>query len=629
MARLADKAAIEAEPFAEQAPHRNVYAMLSDTARAHPERPALSFQMKSGPKASASTLDWSQLHAEVTRAANLLRGLGLGKEDAVAYLLPNLPETAVALLAGMTACRVAPINPLLEPEQISALLRATRARALITLKPFPKTDIHQKAAYAVRHAPECRTVLEVGLAHHLDMPLRWIAPRLAPKRVSAGTARVLKWAQELRRHDGARLDFENLDDPDDVCALFHTGGTTGAPKMAAHRHRGAIYNGWLVKRLLLNPGDAILCPLPLFHVFAAYPMWMACVASGAHMVMPTPAGYRGDGVMENFWKLCERWRIKFVMTVPTAVSALMQRKVDADLSALEYAISGSAAMPPELFRRFEAATGVKLLEGYGQTETTCLISCNPMAGERRIGSVGLPFPFTEVSILRFDAQGEASRCGVDEIGEICVAGPGVIDGYTDPERNRALFAAPGVIRTGDLGRIDDDGYLWITGRAKDVIIRGGHNIDPGVIEDALLAHPDVAFAGAVGQPDARAGELPCAYVELCPGCEVEADALKAFAAERTPERAARPVHVEVLEALPKTAVGKVFKPELRRRAIARVYGEALARKGVEAEIAVVEDPKRGLVAEVRPRDGADEAAVKAALDLLPAPWRMAERGSGD
>jgi acyl-CoA synthetase (AMP-forming)/AMP-acid ligase II len=278
-------------------------------------------------------------------------------------------------------------------------------------------------------------------------------------------------------------------------------------------------------------------------------------------------------------------------------------------------------MPPELFRRFEAATGVKILEGYGQTETTCLIACNPPAGERKIGSVGLPFPYTEVAILRF-SDGVAAPVADGAIGEICVRSPGVIPGYLEDARNRGLFGPEGFLRTGDLGRIDADGYVWITGRAKDLIIRGGHNIDPAMIEDALLAHPDVAFAGAVAQPDAYAGELPCAYVELRAGATANGDDLEAFAADRVAERAARPVHVEVLPELPKTAVGKVFKPALRARATIRVYQAALAQAGIAAAVRVEEDPSRGAVAVIAPAPGSDADRVASVLDAFPGPWRL-------
>jgi fatty-acyl-CoA synthase len=274
-----------------------------------------------------------------------------------------------------------------------------------------------------------------------------------------------------------------------------------------------IYNGWLGGRLLFDETDVLICPLPLFHVFAAYPVLMSVIASGAHMVMPTPAGYRGEGVFDNFWRLIARWRVSFLITVPTAIAALMQRPVDADVSSLKTAISGSAPLPLELYTRFEKATGVQIAEGYGLTEATCLVSCNPVDGRKKVGSVGVPLPYCHVRILHTNGDGTVLKeCGVDEVGEICVSNPGVFEGstYTEVDKNRALFAEGRYLRTGDLGRIDADGYLWITGRAKDLIIRGGHNIDPAEIEEAMMRHPAVAFVGAVGQPDAFAGELPCA-----------------------------------------------------------------------------------------------------------------------
>jgi len=300
--------------------------------------------------------------------------------------------------------------------------------------------------------------------------------------------------------------------------------------------------------------------------------------------------------------------------------------VDADVSTLRYAISGSAAMPTELFRKFEAATGVVIVEGYGMTEATCLISINPPHGERRIGSVGLPFPYTDVRILVCDGEGVVLReCGPDEVGEICVRGPGVNPRtvYTEAEKNRGLIAEGEWLRTGDLGRRDAEGYLWITGRARDLIIRGGHNIDPGLIEEAMIAHPAVAFVGAIGQPDAHSGEVPAVYVELVEGATVTLDQLMDHARDHIGERAALPKHLEVLRELPKTAVGKVFKPDLRRMAIARVYGQALVEAGSDANVAeVVEDSRFGLVAVLEPGPGGrDQAKVEAALGAYVTPWR--------
>ncbi|WP_134724451.1 acyl-CoA synthetase [Paracoccus luteus] len=597
---------------------RTIYGFLTDVRDRHGDRPAISFQLMSDPRARACTLTWTELHERVTEAANLFRSLGVGPTDTVAYLLPNCLETPAVLLAGATAGIVNPINPLLDPEHIAGILRETRAKVLVTLKSMPKTDVAQKAAEALALAPNVQTVIEVDLARYLTGAKRLIVPLIRPRVVARHKARVLNFeaAASAQRHD--KLTF---DDPaqDRVAAYFHTGGTTGMPKVAQHKYSGMIYNGFLGGELLFDETDVLMCPLPLFHVFAAYPILMACIRSGAHMVLPTPAGYRGDGVFDNFWKLIERWQATFLITVPTAIAALMQRPVNADVSSLRTAISGSAALPIELYNRFKAATGVEIAEGYGLTEATCLVSCNPVDGLKKVGSVGIPLPYTHVRILRHTPAGVVD-CGVDEVGEICVANPGVFEGstYTEADKNRDLFAEGRYLRTGDLGRLDADGYLWITGRAKDLIIRGGHNIDPAEIETALLSHPAVAVAGAIGQPDSFAGELPCVYVELVAGASASEAELMDHARRHIHERAAVPKHLEILPELPKTAVGKIFKPDLRRLAIARVLNGALSGTGARV-VEVAEDKKRGLVAKVA-RGSADEAALRAKLGEFTVPW---------
>ena len=631
VASIQDKIAVEKEMDVSARWSANtIFELLSQTADKYPNHKALTFMLKSGPTDPEETFTWTGLRERVAQCANLFRSLGVGEKDVVAYILPNCNEAVLTFLAGATAGIVNPINPLLSAEQIGAILRETGAKVVVTLAPFPKTEVAQLVAEAVALAPNVKTILEVDLKRYLKPPLSWLIPLLRPKVAARHHAKVLNFNAEADKQSKTLGWVEPGEDR--VAAYFHTGGTTGMPKVAQHRYSGMIYNGWCAEYQILGPDDVLLCPLPMFHVFAAYPILMSCLASGAQMVMPTPQGYRGDGVFDNFWKLIERHKASFMVTVPTAVAALMQRDVNADVSSLKYALCGSAPLPVELFKKFEEATGVRILEGYGMTEATCLISLNPVAGERKIGSVGLPFPYCDVKIFDCDPSGGVKdERGVDEVGEICVANPGVMVGatYVDADKNEGLFANGTHLRTGDLGRIDADGFLWITGRAKDLIIRGGHNIDPAEIEEALASHPAIALSGAIGQPDAHSGEVPCVYVELVAGATVTTDDLMAHLKEHVEERAAVPKYVEILDELPKTAVGKILKNELRKLAIARVYTAALQKAGLDANVpAVVEDKKRGLVAQVKTGDvSITDEAVTAVLGDFARPWEWLKDGA--
>ena len=628
LATIADKEQFESEmPWEDRRPAATIHQLLNRAKEKFGERNALSFQLLSDPNSKAETLNWNELHAKATQAANLFRSLGVGENDVVALLLPNSTETAIAILGAEIAGIACPINPLIDPKQIARILQVSNAKVLVTLKPFPKTNLAQVASEAVGMCEGLDHILEIDLRRHLAPPKSWIIPLVRPKAPSYGSRSVEDFCAALERQNSDHLDFAD-NDSDRIAAMFHTGGTTGAPKLAQHRHTGMIYNSLVGQIVGLGTGDIVVCPLPMFHVFAAYPLLMSAISGGIHLVLPTPAGYRGEGVFDNFWKLIERWKATFIVVVPTAAAALMQRPVDADISTLKKAFSGSAAMPLDLFRRFEGVAGIEILEGYGLTEATCLVSVNPLHGERRVGSAGLPAPYTHIRILECSTDGSVIReCSAGETGEICVSSPGVSPGsvYTDPAKNEGLFADGKWLRTGDLGFVDDDGYLWITGRAKDVIIRGGQNVDPGLIEEALAEHNGVAFVGAIGQPDARLGEVPCVYLELVAGSSTTVDELQEFAATKIKDRLAVPSHIEILEELPKTAVGKVFKPDLRVRAIGRVLTARLAEEDLKASIdGVVDDPDKGLTALVSIMDPSCRDRVVEVLGEYSVQWKLAE-----
>ncbi|MEM9171210.1 MAG: acyl-CoA synthetase [Pseudomonadota bacterium] len=603
---------------------KSIIESLKRARDSYADRPALSFQLTGDPNCSAVTWHWSEVVEKSLQFAGLLRRLGITSTDKVAYLLPNTPETVISFLGGMAQGVVVPINPLLEPEQIAHLLTQTGAAVLVTLKPLPKVDIAQRAAAAAARAPLLSTIIEVDLANYLSgvkrLAVRLLRPRVAyPNRVNRVDFEAALTADNDNNESGA-----SDTGADNRCvACFHTGGTTGSPKLVQHFEEGVLFNGWLGASLLFSESSVALCPLPLFHVFGCHAVIMGALCAGAHVVLPSPAGFRGEGVLDHFWHLVERWQATFVIAVPTAMSAMLRRPVDADVSSVQLLLSGSAPLPVALYERFQQETGIEVVEGYGMTEATALVCANPIGGEKKVGSIGIPMPHVQVEVRQATTAGWR-RCETDEIGEICARGPGVRTDQLYLNRSTPADAAfeDGFLRTGDLGRQDADGYLWITGRSKDLIIRGGHNIDPSTIEEAFACHPDVALVAAVAQPDAYAGEVPCVYISLNPDAVADTEALRQFAEQRIAEPAAVPKRVAIIDELPLTVIGKISKLALRRQAIQETLDIALRQAGLPQRIATVcDDEQLGLVALVTPHVEQDVPAIDRVLGAYPIPWR--------
>jgi fatty-acyl-CoA synthase len=530
----------------------------------------------------------------------------------VAYVLPNLPQTHFALWGAEAAGIACAVNPMLEASHMVDILREAGARVLVTLGPGPGGELWEKMAAVAGNVPSLQTVLQVDLTQYL-VPGHVARSGSLP---DAAGRTVLDFDSECAREPGDGLVSGRRISPSDVASYFHTGGTTGTPKIAQHTHANEVFMSWGVQAFVgLGPGSVFLCGLPLFHVNAAIATGLGTFCAGATVLLAGAQGYRTPGLIAGFWRLIERHRVNYFSAVPTIYSALLEvPTAGADVSSLRYAICGAAPMSPHVIRRFEELTGLRILEGYGLTEATCATCINPPAGERRPGSVGLAMPYQRVRAAIVDGAGKLVReCGADEIGTLLISGPAVFPGYLRMQDNAKVWAEPGWLNTGDLCRIDRDGYVWLTGRAKDLIIRGGHNIDPQVIEETLLSHPAVAMAAAVGQPDAYAGELPMAYAVLRPGAAATIDELIAHCRKRIPERAAVPVRIEVLPALPLTAVGKTYKPELRWWAIEHVLREALAVKGIEATVSAGADDRHGTLARVRLGDPSLRAAAQEIL----------------
>ncbi len=265
---------------------------------------------------------------------------------------------------------------------------------------------------------------------------------------------------------------------------------------------------------------------------------------------------------------------------------------DVHRSSLKLPIVGAAPLPPAVRDAFEARTGVALCEGYGLTEGTCVTAVS-WPGAPRSGTVGRRLPYQEARTVKIDeATGNWTFLPENEVGTLVLRGPNIFAGYLVDTGSRRDVRAGGKVKdgwldTGDLASVDGDGFIRLAGRAKDLIIRGGHNIDPATIEDALLAHPDVTAAAAVGRPDPHSGEVPVAFVTLATGTERTADELESWAADHVSERAAAPKHVEIVDEIPVTSVGKPYKPELRRRAAEQAARDALAETGLGDQVRAV------------------------------------------
>jgi fatty-acyl-CoA synthase len=306
------------------------------------------------------------------------------------------------------------------------------------------------------------------------------------------------------------------------------------------------------------------------------------------------------------------------------------------LSSLKpYATTGGAGLPVATARAIEEKLGVRVLGNYGLTENTTSVTLSPRGVEPRYGASGIRVPYTQVKTVVLDRTGAYVRDGAQgEAGVIAVKGPGVISGYVDERQDRGLFFPGGWLNTGDIGRLDADGYLWVTGRVKDLIIRGGNNIDPRVIEDTLLQHRAVELAAAVGRPDAYAGELPVAYVQLKPGAGASADEIKAFARARIPERGTAPADVYIIDKVPLTDANKIFKTSLRCDAAQRAFSAALEglAAGVSVSVEVYEVPAGGMRARLTlascagGRDSAAEVKAREIMDAYTMGYDVVWRG---
>ena len=530
--------------------------MLDRSVSRFPDRAAVDFMGR--------VTSWAALGAAVDRATAGLQRLGVVAGTRVALCLPNTPYYPILFYATLKAGGiVVNVNPLYVERELTHLIRDSGAEIIATC------DIADIQARVLKVAGE------TGIRHVITCPIADALPTVK------GFAYKLIKRKEIGRapRTAQHLFFADLIAkagrptpvavaPEAVAVLQYTGGTTGIPKAAMLSHANIVAN---TDAMLVHVGgespeqDRVLGVLPLFHVFALTNVLTFATLVGAEMILLP----RFE--LKQLLATLKRTRPTYFPAVPTIYNALAN--LDAgqrpDLSSVKVCISGGAPLPAEVRHAFETHTGAKLVEGYGLSEASPIITCNPFDGLNKEGSAGLPFPGTTIEIRDRDNPRRIMPSG--EKGEICARGPQVMSGYWHkPAETEAAFA-DGALRTGDVGYLDEDGYLFIVDRIKDLILCGGYNVYPRVIEEALYEHPAVIEAVVIGVPDAHRGQAPKAFVVLNEPGAVTGAGLRDFLRDKI-SKIELPREVEIRDTLPKTLIGKLSKKELVEEELQKAAG---------------------------------------------------------
>lgn len=625
IASLTDVNYNEQLPLSERHLAANTYDIFKRSAKQYNDKIALRFLLQGTANEASFNYSYNDLLTRITQSANAFKHLNISSEAVVSILLPNLPQNHFALWGAEAVGIANPINPLLDSAHIISIMNQTKATVLVTLAPFPGTRLWAKAQQIVENVPTLETILTVDLRQYLPEGQRPPAEVLP---TTVHHVSVKDFDAYLQEHAGDA--FESTKTGDDTASFFHTGGTTGAPKIAMQSHANQVFSAWMVgKQLDWNETDVMHCGLPMFHVNAPLITGLAPFTVGGEIIMTSPQGFRSPTVLDHFASLIEKYKISFFMTVPTIYVELNKRwkdKVDAStLASLKFVACGAAPMPPAVAAQFEQITNRNIIHGYGLTEGTVFSTATPPFADKKIkqameNSIGIRIPYQDMQVAKLDDKGKlVSYCATDEIGTLIIHGPNVFQGYLNSKDNADTWVAPGWLNTGDLGRQSKDGYFYLSGRKKDLIIRGGHNIDPKLIEEALSQHPSIALVAAIGAPDKRAGELPIAYVMLNEGANISEQELEMYARKHIAEAAAFPTKIYIIDHMPLTAVGKIYKPQLRLDAIKKVLEQALLsliNEGNMIKIEVQADALHGQKAIVTLENAVSPETVKAIQSCL-------------
>jgi len=528
-------------------PEVPVYQALFDQAARHPERTALIFMGK--------RISYRELVGMIDRfAAALQKRYGIRKGDRVGIILPNSPQNVIATVACQRIGAIpVQFNPLYVSREIAYQVRDSGSRVMITLDLF-----WQK----VREAGGAEAYIWTGVQDFLNFPLNYLYRLKAkPPRIPASDAVHFV---DLLQESPDGLQIPAVQPEEDLAVLLYTGGTTGVSKGVMLTHFNITSNIAQIREWLSldeSRHHTVLCVLPMFHSYGFTAAVNMGLAHGCTLIL-VPRFDAGD-----LLKTIAKYRPTLFPGVPTMYIGLLNHPDMAkyDLSSIELCVTGAAAMPVDLLQKFEQVTGATIMEGYGLTESSPVTHANPRVGRRVPGSVGLPYPGTDVRIVDLETGADLPPGGE---GEVVIKGPQVMKGYWNRPEETAATLKDGWLHTGDIGRLDEDGYLYIVDRKKDMIIAGGFNIYPREIDEVLYQHPAVLEACAVGVPDAYRGETVKAFVVLKPGAQATEQEILDFCRERLAAYK-RPRSVEFLPELPKSTVGKVLRRVLVERESAK------------------------------------------------------------
>ena len=560
-------------------PHTQVYPaiplqqFLTDSAARHPQAVATIFGAVVAHRLMESSLTYAELDRLADRFAAGLQSLGVRKGDRLALLLPNCPQFVIAFYGALRAgAVVVPCNPLYTAPELHRQLADSGTETLVAL-----SRLHA-VARAAREGTAVRNVIFTNIKEHFPPLLRLLFTLTRERReghrttVAASTGEH-QFRDLLSNGDAVRpVDVR----PEDTAVLQYTGGTTGVPKGAILSHRALVAN--VLQTRAWNPAlvegrERGVAVMPLFHVYGLTVLMGLSVATGSAMVLIP----RFD--LEHVLRAIQKHRPRSFAGAPRIYIAAANAPDLGryDLRSVEVFASGSAPLPMEVQSRFEQlAGGGRVNDGYGLTEAAPVTHTTPRKGLRKLGSIGVPIPDVDAKIV--DLETGARDLLVGEIGELVVRGPNLMDGYYKRPDETALALRSGWLYTGDIARMDDEGYFYIVDRKKELIIVSGYNVYPREVEEALFAHPAVLEAAAIGVPDPERGEVVKAFVVLRPGVSATADELRTHCALSL-ARFKIPAEIEFRSDLPKSMVGKVLRRALaEQEQSSRVAGQATGRQ---------------------------------------------------